>query len=97
MSETKTDMMLNGICMVCENKNTLCTHIGQVKEDCPFIQKAISTKITNADKIRSMTDEELAEFINGIDRYDDYAILINGDTVIDMTSCILEWLQSEAE
>ena len=97
MSETKTDMMLNGICMVCENKNTLCTHIGQVKEDCPFIQKAISTKITNADKIRSMDDAELAEFINGIDRYDDYAILINGDTVIDMTSCILEWLQSEAE
>jgi hypothetical protein len=52
---------------------------------------------TNADKIRSMDDEEMAEFINGIDRYDDYAILINGDTVIDMTSCILEWLQSEAE
>lgn len=52
---------------------------------------------TNADRIRAMSDEELAEFINGIDRYDDYAILINGDTVIDMTSCILDWLQSEAE
>lgn len=54
-------------------------------------------KINNFEKIRNMSIEEMAEFINGIDRYDDYAILINGDTVIDMTSCILEWLQSEAE
>ena len=54
-------------------------------------------KINNFEKIRNMSVEEMAEFINGIDRYDDYAILINGDTVIDMTSCILEWIQSEAE
>lgn len=52
-------------------------------------------KINNFEKIRNMSIEEMAEFINGIDRYDDSAIiLINGDTVIDMTSCILEWLQS---
>ena len=54
-------------------------------------------KINNFEKIRNMSIEEMAEFINGIDRYDDYAILINGDTVIDMKSCILDWLQSEAE
>ena len=104
MSEAKTDMMLNGICMVCENKDTLCTHIGQVKEDCPFIQKAMSTKITNADKIRSMTDEELEEFIDKV----------SGTCIVDAlggksecnTECrmckikfgsILDWLQSEAE
>ena len=101
MSKTKTDMMLNGICMVCENKNTLCTHIGQVKDDCPFIQKAISTKITNADRIRSMTDEELAEFLRrtiwneGSDLFDcdDFAC----DNACWKCEMYLEWLQSEAE
>lgn len=69
-----------------------CDKCGYVKQQCECEKPK-----TNADKIRNMDDAELAEFINGIDRYDDYAILINGDTVIDMTSCILEWLQTEAE
>lgn len=108
MSETKTDMMLNGICMVCENKDTLCTHIGQVKEECPFIQKAISTKITNADRIRSMTDEELARALT-----EDTACKMCEYWGKEIDSCnapfsfvctkgyaealILKWLQSEAE
>lgn len=100
MSEAKTDMMLNGICMVCENKDTLCTHIGQVKEECPFIQKAISTKITNAMRIRSMTDAELAEFLYGIDHYvdDSECIVCFSETRLhDGKEDILDWLQSEAE
>lgn len=103
MSETKTDMMLNGICMVCENKDTLCAHIGQVKEECPFIQKAISTKITNADTIRSMTDEELAEFIDS--GCPDCARICPDFKAGCSWTCshnqgkdfLLKWLQSEAE
>lgn len=104
MSETKTDMMLNGICMVCENKDTLCTHIGQVKGECPFIQKAISTKITNADKIRSMTDEELAEFLDDLTdnccRCAEHQNCGNCQIGLDVKTgfCdIKNWLQSEAE
>ena len=84
-------------CKKCEYEKT-CEMPDFVKNNLKLC-KTYTPKIkrTNAQKIRSMTDEELAEFINGIDRYDDYAILINGDTVIDMTSCILDWLQSEAE
>lgn len=90
MNETKTDMMLNGICMVCENKDTLCTHIGQVKEECPFIQKAISTKITNADRIRSMTDYEMSTDLIPL-------IMEVCEDGVPCEELFLEWLQSEAE
>ena len=62
-------------------------------------------KQTNADKIRSMNDEELAEFLRKIDKgYDsvcgNYAYLQKGVVICgrdDFGEQILKWLQSEAE
>lgn len=49
--------------------------------------------VTNADKIRSMTDQELAEII--MCPYDiDEDLCNNGKTCLD---CCLEWLQQPAE
>ena len=56
---------------------------------------------TNADRIRSMTDEELAEFLKGIDNGHEivmgyyfytkkYAVMMSSDKV-------LEWLQKDSE
>lgn len=47
------------------------------------------TKHTNANRIRSMTDEELAEFLVGFKN-------TFGEEYEGETSC-MEWLQSEAE
>ena len=55
---------------------------------------------TNADRIRAMSDEELADFLLGIDHYwDDGQCIVGFDNAIlnDSKSDILEWLQSEAE
>ena len=59
---------------------------------------------TNADRIRAMTDEELAELLCSV--YDEtygeyqepYGKFINGTTIIDYDeNKILEWLQQPAE
>lgn len=53
--------------------------------------------MTNADKIRNMTDEELAEWLAEIDHYwdDGECIVRFKDTHIhDSKDSILEWLQS---
>ena len=55
---------------------------------------------TNADVIRSMSDEELAEFLYGLDHYLDdgqYILRINDNYLNDYKDDILDWLQSEAE
>ena len=55
---------------------------------------------TQADKIRAMNDEELAEFLYGLDHYwdDEQCILIINDNHLnDYKDDILDWLQSEAE
>lgn len=72
------------------------------------IHTKCDNKQTNADRIRNMSDEELAEFIRKME----YTCLINfiryadkdcGRNKISCTDCrakaptILEWLQSEAE
>ena len=64
--------------------------------------------MTNADRIRTMTDEELAEFIQKIKTtcFVDFIGYANKDCEQDKISCkdcqakaptILEWLQSEAD
>ena len=57
--------------------------------------------VTNADRIRSMTDEELAEFLKGIDNGHEIAV---GDyfytkkyAVMMSSEKVLEWLQSDSE
>lgn len=61
--------------------------------------------ITNADKIRSMSDEELAEFLREIDNghditHGDYFHTKDGDFIFsrdDINAKMIQWLQSEAE
>ena len=55
---------------------------------------------TNADYIRNMTDDELAELLYGIGEFWDDGEgkkFINGVTLHDGKDDILQWLQSEAE
>lgn len=53
--------------------------------------------MTNADKIRQMTDEELAYLIMP-DDYTDCPVHIIGDRecIDSCTDCVLKWLQEEA-
>lgn len=67
----------------------------------------MSDKQTNADRIRNMTDEELAEWLtNMTDDFGDdeelYKFIYNLDTekveeIYDSYGDLLKWLQSEAE
>ena len=85
-------------------------HLSIMDKDYPLIHKFIteSKPKTNADKIRNMSDEELAEFMRKME----YTCLVDfigytnkgcGRNEISCTDCrakaptILEWLQSEAE
>lgn len=53
---------------------------------------------TNADKIRSMSDEELAEWINSKDTCEQCVYTPGGLCMRkSCTNGILKWLQSEAE
>lgn len=68
-----------------------CNH-----KDCPYRTEPI----TNADRIREMSDEELAEFIDRCEMGDiDYAKtfcdLCNGQYECDQ--CRLDWLKQPAE
>lgn len=80
-------------CFTCkkQNNDAVCF---RCKDGSEYIKQ------TNADRIRSMTDEELAEFLHAIDFYNDYwesAIKLGGVYIDDSRLDILEWLQSEAE
>ena len=56
-----------------------------VCNSCFSYDKFIPIAITNADRIRSMSDEELADFIRELN-----------EEYIDCKDIVLEWLQSEA-
>ena len=58
--------------------------------------------MTNADRIRAMSDEELAEFLNGVEEYgiSSQYIDVPCDCCCEKTACDKcwkEWLQSKAE
>lgn len=58
--------------------------------------------MTNADRIRNMSNSELAHFLEDIDKFWnegdlECCVRINGTTIHDDYIRILEWLQSEAE
>lgn len=68
--------------------------------------KIVDVKVTNADRIRNMSDEELAEWITNmcdIERNEEpYKSIYNLDTdkeeeIHDSYGDLLKWLQSEAE
>ena len=56
-----------------------------------------SDKHTNADRIRNMSDEELAEWMPCPYMKDLYDECIHGWHDYDCNKCKLKWLQSEAE
>ena len=65
-------------------------------KDCPYRTEPI----TNADRIRAMSDEELAEFIdrcemNDIDYAKTFCDLCNGQ--YECGQCRLDWLRQPAE
>ena len=66
------------------------------RKDCPYRTEPI----TNAQKIRAMSDEELADFIdrcemNDIDYAKTFCDLCNGQYECDQ--CRLDWLQQPSE
>lgn len=88
--------------------NPLIVYSGKSKEHLSFanewlpVVEAFLHKKTNADRIRSMTDEELAEVLFGscIERMGveecSYPVGSLKD-IPDCKSCILDWLRAESE
>lgn len=74
-----------------------CTFCGYgFHEDNPGIR--FREKRTNADRIRAMSDEELAEFHSGPGvRYGCVPHATHGKCVNDCTQCWLDWLRSPVE
>lgn len=71
-----------------EEKNVCdCQHNGNSRDDEPCCR--CDSRQTNADRIRNMSDEELAEFLVGFKN-------TFGEEYEGQGSC-LDWLQSEAE
>ena len=65
-------------------------------KDCPYRTEPM----TNADRIRAMSDEELADFIdrcemNDIDYAKTFCDLCNGQ--YECNQCRIDWLQQPAE
>ena len=88
----------------CKKCRSRCIHAGKDRD---FVcVNGVSCKITmekpqtNADRIRAMSDEELAEFIdrcemNDIDYAKTFCDLCNGQYECDQ--CRLDWLKQPAE
>ena len=70
------------------NNNCNCQHNSNSRENEPCCR--CDSRQTNADRIRNMSDEELAEFLAIHD-------LSLKDNDLPMPNDWLEWLQSEAE
>lgn len=85
-------------CNKCSNTNVCLDHV-----EIPSLSGCTSgipdRKVpTNADKIRGMSDEELAEWINSKDTCEQCAYTPGGLCMRKpCTNGILKWLQSEAE
>lgn len=97
MNREEAIKLLNDIhSQCCDTANILCTP--DADKRCEALQMAITAlqnqpicyaPMTNADRIRSMTDQELAEFIINLDnRF--------GEEYEGEQSC-LSWLQRESE
>lgn len=79
-------------CFTCKKDSDKCQVWHHCGSDCPEHESRIKT---NADKIRSMNDEELADYL--------YKMTLASLTVVEVDSReiaipkLLKWLQSEAE
>lgn len=86
-----------GDCKTCKHKGTNTHVCDECTSDYGMYEKKI---ITNADRIRSMSDSELAEWLATIDHYwDDGESIVNfgGVRMHDSKEDILDWLKEEVE
>lgn len=95
----------------CKNCKHLCTIHDYKKEffkwcslidDCPHedIERDCEhySPMTNADRIRSMTDEELADFLVTVETYDEgSAKTIEGGVAMCSVTEVEQWLKAESE
>lgn len=66
--------------------------------DCANMHMDKYEPITNADRIRNMSDEELLDFICSIETYEEGSVkTIENGISMHTVSEVREWLQSEAE
>lgn len=63
----------------------------------PLKTYSYEKKKTNADKIRTMSDEELAEFFIHTKTNCELCNCLTNECLMDCSNGILEWLKSEAE
>lgn len=84
-------------------KSNTKEHLSVMEKDYDLIRKFIeeSKKKTNADRIRNMSDEELAEFLDIVEQDGISSQCINLPCVCcrdkECSNCWKNWLQSEAE
>lgn len=73
-----------------------CKHNNSSRDDEPCCR--CDSRMTNADRIRNMSDEELLDFICSIETYEEGSVktIENGVSMHTVTE-VREWLQSEAE
>ena len=97
-------------CKTCKRTNWCKDEKGKRYNWCPVIDDCPDPEVdrdcdkhetmTNADRIRAMSDEELADFLLGIDHYWDDGeciVVLDGKSIHDSKSDIVDWLQSEVE
>lgn len=72
-----------------------CQHNSNSRDDEPCCR--CDSRKTNADRIRNMSDEELAELMPCPYMKDQYDECVHGWHDYDCSKCKLEWLQSEAK
>lgn len=77
------------------HNNCNCQHNSNSRDNEPCC--SCDSRQTNADRIRNMSDEELAEFIPCPYMKDPYDECVHGWHDYDCSKCKLEWLQSEVE
>nr|DAE01025.1 MAG TPA: hypothetical protein [Myoviridae sp. ctXVO17] len=85
-------------CNECSNANICLDHIEILSLDGCTSGIPDCKVITNADRIRNMSDEELLDFICSIETYDEGSVktIENGVSMHTVTE-VRVWLQSEAE
>lgn len=84
-------------CYTCKKNADKCEVWHKCGSDCPEHESRI---LTNADRIRAMSDEELRNLFSGIDHLGDIdtpTVVIEDKRMEDNPTDILEWLQSEIE
>lgn len=72
-----------------------CQHNGNSRDNEPCCR--CDSRKTNADRLRNMSDEELAELMPCPYMKDPYDECVHGWHDYDCNKCKLDWLQSEAE